>query len=128
MTNDVSLCRFRIVQESLRNGIKHSGATCFDVSLRGERDGIELKVNDQGAGFDPKEIREKAGLGLVSIQERVNLVNGTINIESAANQGTTIIAWVPVVPIVDSKYELTMSQSQSALKTSGIDGGAWTSK
>jgi signal transduction histidine kinase len=128
LTNDVSLCLFRIVQESLRNGIKHSGATCFDVSLRGERDGIELKVNDQGAGFDPKEIREKAGLGLVSIQERVNLVNGTINIESAANQGTTITAWVPVVPIVDSKYELTMSQSQSALKTSGIDGGAWTSK
>lgn len=96
-SKDVSLCIFRIVQEALRNGIKHSGATHFDVSLQGERDGIELKVSDRGVGFDLKESKMTGGLGLVSIQERVSLVNGTIRIDSGPNQGTTISAWVPVV-------------------------------
>jgi PAS domain S-box-containing protein len=99
LSKEVSLCVFRIVQEALRNGIKHSGATSLSVSLQGECDGIELRVCDQGVGFDPEDARAKCGLGLVSIQERLNLLNGTFSIESRPSQGTTIRAWIPVVPI-----------------------------
>ncbi len=112
LSKDASLCIFRIVQEALRNGVKHSGATCFEVSLRGERGGIELKVSDRGVGFDPQQTQAKRGLGLVSIQERVNLVNGAVSIESEPNQGTTIRAWIPVAPMPTPVRELTASQIQ----------------
>lgn len=112
LSKEVSLCIFRIAQETLRNGIKHSGATHFNVSLKGERDGIRLKVSDHGVGFDPKEIQTKGGLGLVSIQERVNLVDGTASIESKRNQGTTISAWIPVNARVEPESELALSQSR----------------
>ena len=57
LSKDASLCIFRIVQEALRNGVKHSGATCFEVSLLGERGGIELKVSTVASVLIPSRLR-----------------------------------------------------------------------
>jgi PAS domain S-box-containing protein len=93
---ETSLCLFRIMQESLQNAVKHSGARHFEVDLRGAPDGIHLTVRDTGLGFDPEAVVNNRGLGLISMQERVNLVKGTFSIESGPNLGTTIHACVPL--------------------------------
>ena len=57
--------------------------------------GLLLAVHDDGVGFDPAAPRARRSLGLASMRERVRLVNGTLDIETATGQGTAIIAWVP---------------------------------
>jgi PAS domain S-box-containing protein len=93
---EISLCLFRVLQEALNNAAKHSGVRSFEVRLRGSSDEIELIVRDAGRGFDPMTTRNDRGLGLVSMQERLQLVKGTFSIESQAKQGTTIRARIPL--------------------------------
>jgi len=93
--SDISLCLFRVLQEGLHNSAKHSGAKNFVVRLWGTEDEICLSVTDSGAGFDSEAVRESHGLGLISMEERMELVNGTIHIDSRPNLGTTIYARVP---------------------------------
>jgi len=93
---EISLCLFRVMQEALHNAVKHSGVQRFEVELRGAPDGIHLTVRDAGLGFDPEGVKNNRGLGLVSMQERVNLVKGTFSIDSRPGRGTTIHARVPL--------------------------------
>jgi PAS domain S-box-containing protein len=93
---DISLCLFRVLQEALQNAVKHSGARHFEVELRGAPDGIHLTVHDAGLGFDPEAVMNNRGLGLVSMQERVNLVKGTFSINSRPGRGTTIHVRLPL--------------------------------
>jgi PAS domain S-box-containing protein len=93
---DISLSLFRVLQEALRNAVKHSGVRKFEVDLRGTLYEIQLTVHDAGAGFDLIETMTNPGLGLVSMQERIRLVKGTISIVSNPNSGTTIQARVPI--------------------------------
>jgi signal transduction histidine kinase len=92
----ISLCLFRILQESLHNSAKHSGVRHFEVRLWGTFGQIHLTVGDSGAGFDTEASKHTAGLGLVSMQERLRLVNGTFSIESHPHRGTTIHACIPL--------------------------------
>jgi PAS domain S-box-containing protein len=96
LSRDVSLCLFRIVQEGLRNAAKHSGVSVIQVDLRGAPNIIELEVRDAGVGFDPAEVKNRGGLGLLSMRERVNLVGGTISIESKLKGGTKIRVTIPL--------------------------------
>ena len=93
---DAALCLFRVAQEALNNIARHAGARSASVTLRPMDGGLLLAVRDDGVGFDPEHPRERMQLGLVSMRERVRLVNGTLDIESAPGRGTTIVAWVPV--------------------------------
>lgn len=93
---DVSLSLFRVAQEALHNAVKYSGAKQFEVQLRGTTEEIQLVVSDAGAGFNMDEGKKGGGLGLVSMQERINLVKGRFHIESKPGQGTIIIASVPL--------------------------------
>jgi signal transduction histidine kinase len=93
---DVSLCLFRILQESLNNAIKHSGAQHFEVCLRGLSDEIQLTVRDCGVGFDAPAALRGYGLGLISMRERASLVKGTISITSKPLAGTEITLRVPI--------------------------------
>ena len=93
---DISLCLFRVLQEALRNGVKHSGARHFEVELRRALEGVHLTVRDEGLGFDPEAVMNKRGLGLVSMLERVNMVKGTFSINSRPDGGTTINVRVPL--------------------------------
>jgi PAS domain S-box-containing protein len=93
---DVSLCLFRVLQEALRNAVKHSGVRHFEVQLLGHPGEIQLKIRDEGAGFDPDEASRGDGLGLVSMRERVGLLRGAINIASKAKAGTEITLRIPL--------------------------------
>jgi PAS domain S-box-containing protein len=97
---DVSLCFFRVLQEALHNAAKHSGAKHFEVQLWGEPDEIHLTVSDPGVGFDVGTASANRGLGLISMQERLKLLKGTLSIESQLQRGTTIRAVVPLGPHV----------------------------
>jgi PAS domain S-box-containing protein len=93
---EISLCLFRVLQEALQNALKHSGVRHFDVELSYGLDQIHLTVRDSGAGFESKAVRGSRGLGLISMEERVKLLNGRFSIESGPKRGTTIHASVPL--------------------------------
>lgn len=93
---DIGVCLFRILQEALHNAVKHSGVKQIEVQLRDESGEIHLIVRDAGRGFDIEAARQGRGLGLTSMQERVRLVNGTIDIQSKEMCGTTIHVRVPL--------------------------------
>lgn len=89
LPEDVSLCLFRILQESLHNISKHSRAHFVKVGLAPGSGGVSLTVDDDGIGFDPAT-QGKNGLGLLSMNERVRLVRGSIQIDSSRGQGTKV--------------------------------------
>jgi PAS domain S-box-containing protein len=91
----ISLCLYRVLQEALRNSAKHSGTEHAEVRLWGTPDELHLTVSDLGAGFDTEAPKAGSGLGLVSMQERLKLLKGTLAVESRPNRGTTIHARVP---------------------------------
>jgi PAS domain S-box-containing protein len=92
---DAALCLFRVAQEALNNVARHAGVHAATVTLRQMDGGLLLAVSDGGAGFDPVSPHRGMHLGLASMRERVRLVHGTLDIESAPDRGTTILAWVP---------------------------------
>ena len=96
LPEDVSLCLYRVAQESLRNIAKHAKATKVRVVLSGRKDGIGLRIEDTGDGFDLKEAKGKGGLGLISMEERVRLVSGKFTIKSQPGKGTTVEVFVPL--------------------------------
>ena len=100
---DAAINLFRVLQEALSNAVKHSRASRFDVSLRGANSHLELTVRDEGAGFDTEAAMTASGLGLVSMQERLKLVDGWLDIESAPGMGTTVRAQVPLTSKQDGE-------------------------
>jgi two-component system NarL family sensor kinase len=68
----------------------------FEVNLQGKSDGMELEIVDRGMGFDVENSKSTEGLGLVSMRERILMLNGKISIESKPNAGTRIRAYVPL--------------------------------
>lgn len=92
---EAALCLFRVLQEALRNVVRHAAATTATVSLRELGEGLELTIRDDGAGFDVDEARSGRHLGLGSMRERLSLVGGSLRIESSVGTGTTVGAWVP---------------------------------
>src|SRR5262249_1469291 len=93
---------FRVLQEALHNSLKHSGVRRFEVCLWGTPEGVHLSVKDSGAGFDREQAREGRGLGLISMEERLKLLDGTLAIESRPDRGTTIHARVPLSSSTDT--------------------------
>jgi PAS domain S-box-containing protein len=96
LPQEVSLSLFRVVQEALRNAVKHSGQKHFGVRLQAKEGEIELEVSDRGVGFEEANMKNGGGLGLVSMSERIHQVNGTFEIDSQRNAGTRIRARVPL--------------------------------
>jgi signal transduction histidine kinase len=92
---EIGIVLFRVLQEAVHNALKHSGVKCLEVEIRERLDEIQLVVNDLGKGFDVDAAVHGRGLGLTSMQERVRLVNGNIEIQSKPMSGTTIHVRVP---------------------------------
>ena len=88
---------YRVAVEALRNVARHSGASAAHVSLNVFDDVIELEVSDTGLGFDLEMAKKGDGLGLVSIEERLRLLNGTCEIHSTLSKGTRVVARVPLI-------------------------------
>ena len=96
LPREIGLCLFRVLQEALHNAAKYSGVRRIEVQLREDAGEIHLLVSDLGRGFDLETAKQGRGLGLTSMQERVRLVNGIIEIQSKPMGGTTIHVRVPL--------------------------------
>jgi PAS domain S-box-containing protein len=103
VASEIGLCLFRVLQEALHNAAKHSAVKRIDVQLREDSGEIHLVISDLGRGFDLQTAMQGRGLGLTSMQERVRLVNGTIEIQSKPMGGTTIHVRVPLRSEHDSQ-------------------------
>jgi signal transduction histidine kinase len=95
LPSDVETALYRVVQESLTNIVKHANATQISVSLARRESGVAAVIEDDGAGFDQRTVRE-GGVGLLGMRERLALIDGRLEIESRPGAGTTIVAEVPV--------------------------------
>jgi signal transduction histidine kinase len=102
LSPDISLCLFRVLQEAVHNSAKHSGVRHVEVQLWGTSGVIHLTVSDSGAGFDSEAAKQNRGLGLISMEERLKLLEGTFSIESQPGRGTQIHAQVPLRAVSES--------------------------
>jgi PAS domain S-box-containing protein len=96
LSTDVSLCLFRVVQEALHNAAKHSRATEIVVEVHGTSNSLSLFISDNGVGFDPNASKARAGLGMISMRERIHLIGGKFIITSKPDSGTQIEANIPI--------------------------------
>ena len=87
---------FRILQESLANIAKHARASLAEISLDGSDGEIALRVRDNGGGFALADPRKPASFGLVGLRERVYLLDGEINVDTAPGKGTVIEVTIPL--------------------------------
>jgi len=114
LSKEVTLCAYRVVQEALRNCVKHSGAQSVQVVLDKTDDVLQLSISDDGCGFDMKSDALKKGLGFVSMKERLHLVGGEIEITSRPLRGTCISVSIPLVDETDPSKLLTVTVPDSA--------------
>jgi len=97
LPRDVSLCLYRVAQESLRNIGKHAvSSSKVQVLVSGSSEGVVLRIEDNGNGFLFEDAHKKRGLGLISMKERVRMVNGSFSLHSEPGKGTTVEAIVPI--------------------------------
>jgi len=90
LSDDVSLCFYRVAQEALNNAVKHSRSERVRVRLDSSQDRVRLQVRDFGVGFSPATNSD--GLGLATMHERLRMVGGTLYIKSSAGKGTDVRA------------------------------------
>jgi PAS domain S-box-containing protein len=92
----MALSFLRVVQEALHNVAKHSRAKSIVVRLNGSGQQLRLEIYDDGVGFDMETARLAAGLGLISMRERIHLIGGAFDISSSPGNGTRITARAPI--------------------------------
>jgi PAS domain S-box-containing protein len=93
---EVASCLYRVVEESLENVAKHSHAKHVSVRLGSKKLAILLTIQDDGAGFHPKSVKGRGGLGLISMGERAHAVKGRLKITSQLGHGTQISLEIPL--------------------------------
>jgi PAS domain S-box-containing protein len=92
------LILYRIAQEALMNVRKHANAATAVVTLVQRDGGYEVRVADDGVGFEAAETGETPGhLGLFAMRERTELASGRLRVESTPGHGTTVEAWIPIL-------------------------------
>jgi PAS domain S-box-containing protein len=99
LPREIGLCLFRVLQQALHNAAKYSGVRRMEVRLWEDSGEIHLVVSDLGKGFDLETAMQGRGLGLTSMQERVRLIKGIIEIQSKPMSGTTIHVRVPLTDL-----------------------------
>ncbi|MEE7624700.1 PAS domain-containing protein [Methylobacter sp. Wu8] len=87
---------FRIIQESLTNVLRHSGADRVDITLRNEAGVCKVDVQDNGKGFDPARVGRRGSLGIIGMQERTLGLNGTLDIIQAESGGMVLKLRIPI--------------------------------
>lgn len=89
---------FRCLQEALTNVARHAGASRVAVRLSADADYLALEVEDDGAGFDPAEVRGRRAFGLMGMRERALALGGRLHIDSLPEAGTHLLLRVPKCP------------------------------
>jgi len=90
LPDKVTLAFYRIAQEALNNAINHAEASQIDIALVEEPEYVELRIRDDGRGFDPRAIRD-GHLGVSIMSERAVQVGANLQVHSEPNKGTEII-------------------------------------
>ena len=93
---ELGICLYRVTQAALHNVENHARTNAATVSLMGSDGWLELLIEDGGSGFDPAHARVSEGIGLASMEERIRLVQGEIEVDSDPNRGTRIAVRVPL--------------------------------
>ncbi len=97
LENSLELSLFRIIQELITNVIKHAKATEVNIDFTNHGDQLNMVIEDNGQGFNPAQLtKSQTGMGLKSIDKRVQFLNGTMEIDSELGKGTTIIINIPL--------------------------------
>lgn len=102
LTPDIKVTLLRVAQEALTNCLKHARARQVVMTVSYMNNLVALNVQDDGVGFDPAHLRldssnqSAGGFGLTAMRERVEQLRGTLIVESAPGEGTTLMAAVPV--------------------------------
>ena len=104
---DLTLSVFRVVQEAVQNALKHGRARTVTVDLRGGSNVLALTVSDDGVGFDV-DAAWGEGLGLISMGERIEAIEGTLDIRSTPGGGTCLTITVPLPK--ERAAEVTMAE------------------
>ena len=110
---------FALGRELLANAAKHSGASEIRLTLERDRTGITLEVRDNGCGIAEGRIRKAlldGHIGLAAVRERVDVLGGTLSINTAAGAGTTVRASLPE-PVVTGRADATVSDRVTVLDT-----------
>jgi two-component system sensor histidine kinase UhpB len=98
LSSEIETTLYRILQEALTNVAKHAQADEVSILLSQENSFLSLSVRDNGIGFDAQKMTfTKDRLGLFSMKERVELLNGEFEIRSRANRGTKLSVKIPLV-------------------------------
>lgn len=87
---------YRITQEALNNALKHAGASTVSVRIAADTATVTLEIEDDGVGFDVEDTTSRGGIGLTSIHERVEALDGTLTLESKPGDGTRIHVNIPL--------------------------------
>jgi signal transduction histidine kinase len=93
LLGDIKINAYRIVQESLKNCVKHAKSQNVSISFQSTNGRLKLTITDDGVGFDPS--RKKKGIGLRNIVSRVKKVKGVLDIDSRPGKGTSISVTMP---------------------------------
>ncbi len=112
----VEAALYRVAQEALNNVVRHAHASQASVIVSRGEERVMLLVEDDGCGFDLVEVRRntEASLGLTGMEERVQLAGGTLTIESAPGQGTTLRAELPLTPHAESQFATELRNIDSS--------------
>jgi PAS domain S-box-containing protein len=92
----ISLIFYRIIQESLTNIVRHSGASAMELSLKKLKNTIEMSIKDNGVGIDNEKVNSLTSMGLEGIRERVRSAHGEVSIKGVKGSGTTILVTIPL--------------------------------
>jgi signal transduction histidine kinase len=95
----VRITLFRVLQESLANGFRHGGGCNQRVLVTGSRGHLSVVVADDGRGFDPKALKADGHFGLDWMRERVELMGGSFDVDSAVGQGTRVRVSMPLLQL-----------------------------
>jgi two-component system NarL family sensor kinase len=95
LPNDVEECLWRVGQEALNNCKKHAGVSTVSIFIAVKNKQVKMKITDKGCGFNYRD-EEMPSLGLKSMKERIEAMNGTFHIKSAIGKGTTVQTMIPL--------------------------------
>jgi two-component system sensor histidine kinase DegS len=96
LENSLEIAIFRIIQELVTNIIKHARASEATISITQHEDSLNIIVEDNGTGFNFKEIQTKEGMGLSGIERRVEHLQGSMEIDSTPGKGTSVLIDIPL--------------------------------
>jgi signal transduction histidine kinase len=96
LTPEAETAVYRIVQEALTNVVRHADASHVSVVLTRKNAGVSVVIEDDGRGFDPEGASDRGGLGLLGMRERVQLLDGTLDVDSTPGSGTALILHLPL--------------------------------